>query len=238
MSSSAAVVPLDPATQVEPWEPFPAEEILSGTREQSGHVVCEDRDLGLSVGLWEQEANETDWMDYPTNEFMVMIEGEVVVREPDREVSVRAGETFFIPRGTRCRWTQPGRVKKFFLIHDDPEEPASSVPGRTVLLHPSDESTDAPLSLLDERVVYASAEGRFEVVVRRLRDAVPASSSVAHELIHVASGALTVSAGGQSRRFEQGSTFFVPRGAAASLNPDGEARLLSARCAAASRASL
>lgn len=230
MNLSAAVIPLDPATQVEPWEPFPAEEILSGTREQSGRIVFEDPDLGLSVGLWEQEANETNWMDYPTNEFMVMIEGEVVVREPGRDVSVRAGETFFIPKGTRCRWTQPGKVKKFFLIHDDPDELVSSAHGRTVVLNSSGGSADTLLPLgSDEQVVYANAESRFDVVVKHLRDAELGTSGTAHELVHVVSGVLTVSAGGESRRFGQGQTFFIPRGAPVSWSPDGEVHLLSAR---------
>jgi uncharacterized cupin superfamily protein len=230
MSASAAVIPLDPATRVEPWEPFPAEEILSGVREQSGRIVFEDSDLGLSVGLWEQEANETNWIDYPMNEFMVMIEGEVVVREPDRDVSVRAGETFFIPKGTRCRWTQLGRVKKFFLIYDNPDEPVASARGRTVVLHPSDGLADLPLPLgSDEQVVYANAGGRFEVIVRHLRDAELRFSGVAHELAHVVSGALTVTAGGESWRFEQGQAFLAPRGTSASWNPDGEVHLLSAR---------
>ena len=82
-------------------------------------LLFEDKARGLSAGIWEQGANESRWMDYPVNEFMTVLEGEVVIVEEDRSVSIKAGESFIIPKGLRCRWTQKGPVKKFFVIFDD-----------------------------------------------------------------------------------------------------------------------
>ena len=47
---------------------------------------------------------------------MILLEGEVVMVEDDRETVIKAGESFFIPKGRRCVWNQAGYVKKF-MVH-------------------------------------------------------------------------------------------------------------------------
>ena len=69
---------------------------------------------GLSAGIWEQGANESRWMDYPVNEFMTVLEGEVVIVEEDRTVSIKAGESFIIPKGLRC----PMELSTYFRINE------------------------------------------------------------------------------------------------------------------------
>ena len=39
--------------------------------------------------------------------------------EEDRETVIRAGESFFIPKGRRCIWNQSGHAKKFMVMFDD-----------------------------------------------------------------------------------------------------------------------
>jgi uncharacterized cupin superfamily protein len=117
--SKPAIVPFDPAAAMEPWDDFSESDIVAGSRKQNGRILFEDKARGLSAGIWEQDANESSWMTYPVNEFMTVLDGKVVIVEEDRSVSVRAGESFIIPKGLRCRWTQPGHVKKFFVIFDD-----------------------------------------------------------------------------------------------------------------------
>ncbi len=107
------------AAAMEAWEDFPAKDVLAGSRKQSGKLFFEDKANGLSAGLWAQPGMESPWMDYPVNEFMALLEGEVTIEEKDRSLTVKAGESFIIPKGTHCRWVQKGPVKKFFVIHDD-----------------------------------------------------------------------------------------------------------------------
>ena len=76
-------------------------------------------------------------MDYPVNEFMTVLDGEVVIVEEDRTVSIKAGESFIIPKGLRCRWTQPGHVKKFFVIFDDPSGLVNAGPLQTIKIDPN-----------------------------------------------------------------------------------------------------
>jgi uncharacterized cupin superfamily protein len=53
---------------------------------------------GLKVGMWEAEANLGRWMNWPIHEFMITLQGEVVMVEEDRETVVNNGESFY-PRG-------------------------------------------------------------------------------------------------------------------------------------------
>ena len=64
-------------------------------------------------------------------------EGEVVIVEEDRTVSIKAGESFIIPKGLRCRWTQPGHVKKFFVIFDDASGLVNEGPLHTIKIDPA-----------------------------------------------------------------------------------------------------
>jgi len=105
------IIPFDPHASTSPLPEWPAEDIVSGNRQHSGQLLFEDKARGLSAGIWEQGANESRWMDYPVNEFMLVLEGEVVIVEEGRTVSIKAGESFILPKGLRCRWTQPGHVQ-------------------------------------------------------------------------------------------------------------------------------
>ncbi len=149
--SKPSIIPFDPRTPLEAWDDFPPEDIVSGSRKQNGAILFEDKARGLTAGVWEQAANESRWLDYPVNEFMVVLEGEVVIVEEDRSVSIKAGESFIIPKGLRCRWTQPGHVRKFFVIHDDPACPPVAGPLRTIKIDPKvalEPSTPPPPEML------------------------------------------------------------------------------------------
>ncbi|RPH66123.1 MAG: DUF861 domain-containing protein [Hyphomicrobiales bacterium] len=132
-----SIIPISPAAPLEDWPPFTEAEIASGARAQKGLMLFEDKARGLSVGVWEMEANESHWMDYPFNEFMTVLDGEVVIEEEGRKVSVKAGESFILPKGLRCRWTQPGQVRKIFVIFDDPSGLKNAGPLQTLKIDPN-----------------------------------------------------------------------------------------------------
>ena len=89
--SKPQIIPFDRNLPLVPWEDFPEGEIISGTRKHAGVTLFEDKARGLSAGVWEQGANESRWIDYPVNEFMTVLEGEVVIVEEHRSVSIKAG---------------------------------------------------------------------------------------------------------------------------------------------------
>ena len=135
--SKPQIIPFDRNAAMAPWEDFPEGEIISGTRKHNGVTLFEDKARGLTAGVWEQGANESRWIDYPVNEFMTVLEGEVVIVEEDRTVSIKAGESFIIPKGLRCRWTQPGHVRKFFVIFEDASGLKNEGPLRTIKIDPA-----------------------------------------------------------------------------------------------------
>ena len=234
--SKPSIIPFVPDCPMEAWDDFPAEDIVSGSASQNGHIWFEDKALGLSAGIWEQAANESRWMDYPVNEFMTVLEGEVVIVEEGRTVSVKAGESFIIPKGLRCRWTQPGHVRKFFVIHDESSGLKNAGPLRTIKIDPqvqAEPSTPPPLAMLLTPVpvqhaheYFADATGQLTIGVwdttgytRKLID------FPRHELMHLIEGSVTmIDDEGREQTFTAGDTFFVPMGTPNSWNSKGYLR--------------
>ncbi|WP_373506015.1 cupin domain-containing protein [Aestuariivirga sp.] len=219
-----AIIPFDPATPMEPWDDFAEADVVSGSRKQNGRVLFEDKARGLSAGIWEQGANESRWMDYPVNEFMTVLEGEIVIVEEDRTLSVKAGESFIIPKGLRCRWTQPSHVKKFFVIHEDASGLANKGPLHAMKIDPKvtlAPSTPPAAAMLLSPVptqhghdYFTDATGQLNIGVwdttgytRKLID------FPRHELMHLLEGSVIMDDGaGTVQTFKAGDTFFVPMG--------------------------
>jgi len=226
-----AIISFNPNAEMEQWPDFPESEIASGSMAQRGHAWFEDKALGLSAGIWEQEANVTHWMDYPVTEFMLVLEGEVVIVEETGETRIGSGESFIIPKGLRCRWTQAGRVKKFFVILEDSSGPLKLIKlNPKVKLQPSTPpSADilhSPVPTQNAHECFEDATGQFTVGIwdttgyhRKLLD------FTRHELMHLLEGSVTFTDDkGASQTFKAGDTFFVPLGTPNSWKSEGYLR--------------
>jgi len=231
--SKPEIIPFDANVPLVPWDDFPADEIVSGTRKQSGLILFEDKARGLSAGVWEQGANESRWMDYPVNEFMTVLEGEVVIVEEDREVSIRAGESFIIPKGLRCRWTQPGYVKKVFVIFEDASGLKNEGPLRTIKIDPNvalAPSTPPAAAMLLSPVPVQHAHDYFSDATGQLNIGVWDTTGYhrklidfpCHELMCLLEGAVEFEDDqGRRQTFKAGDTFFVPLGTPNSWKSEG-----------------
>lgn len=231
-----AIIPFRPGVALEAWEDFSETDVVSGSRKQNGLILFEDKAHGLSAGVWEQGANETRWFDWPVNEFMTVLEGEVVIEEEGRATSVKAGESFILPKGTRCRWTQPVPVKKFFVIHEDASGLVNQGPLRAIKIDPKVEaalSTPPPPAMLHSPVpvqhthdYFTDATGQLNIGVwdttgyhRKLID------FPRHELMHLLEGSVEFENDlGMRQRFTAGDTFFVPMGTPNSWKSEGNLR--------------
>jgi uncharacterized cupin superfamily protein len=74
-----------------------------------------------TVGVWNSTAYHRKTISFPRHELMHLIEGEVTLTEegPGRTGTpqrFKAGDTFFVPMGTRCDWRSKGRVRKLYCI--------------------------------------------------------------------------------------------------------------------------
>lgn len=226
-----AIIRFDANAEMAQWPDFPESEIASGSKAQRGHTWFEDKALGLTAGIWEQEANVTHWMNYPVTEFMLVLEGEVVIVEETGKTQIGSGESFIIPKGLRCRWTQPGKVKKFFVILED-----SSGPQKVIKLDPkvklqpstppSQDILHSPVPTQHGHEFFEDATGQFTVGLwdttgyhRKLID------FPRHELMHLLEGSVTFTDDkGATQTFRKGDTFFVPLGTPNSWKSEGYLR--------------
>lgn len=231
-----SIIPFDRNAPLQPWNDVPEDAIVSGSARQNGLILFEDKARGLSAGVWEQDANESPWMDYPVNEFMLVLDGEVVIVEEDRTVSVKAGQGFVIPKGLRCRWTQPGYVKKFFVIHDDASGLRNEGPLRTIVIDPRatlepsapppPEMLTTPQPIQHSRDIFTDATGQLNIGIwdttgyaRKLID------FPRHELMHLIEGSVTFADDqGREQTFRAGDTFLVPLGTPNAWKSEGYLR--------------
>lgn len=118
------------------WDPIDPDELESGTPLQRGHIYHEVEGAGYMAGVWDCTAMTSKFSPYPVHEFMFLLEGSVtLVLEDGNQVTVNAGESFVIPKGLPCQWVQPGYVRKFFLIFEDPgAAPGDNVSEQGVIL--------------------------------------------------------------------------------------------------------
>jgi uncharacterized cupin superfamily protein len=203
--------------------PLPAEELASAQPELRGIEVFSAPDDGLTVGLWSATPHVTASGPYPVDEFMILLEGCVIIRLPDgRSETVRAGDSFFIPKGLDCTWDQPETVRKIYVIFENgTADPSATVPLRidpeAALSHSEGPSAAILISAApqqSDKLCYADASGQFSVAVWATTPyaRIPVTFG-RHELMHLVTGEVTLTAEGAApRTYRAGDTFFVPKG--------------------------
>jgi uncharacterized cupin superfamily protein len=110
-----AIIRFDAKARTEPLPDFTEADVEEGTRAQSGLTLFEDKSIRLKAGLWEAGASISPWLNYPADEFMMPLEGEIIIVEEGKETRAGPGESLVIPKGTRCRYRQDGAVRKFYV---------------------------------------------------------------------------------------------------------------------------
>jgi uncharacterized cupin superfamily protein len=218
----------DANVALERWDDIPAAELESGTPVQNGHFYVNDEANGFMAGVWDCTAMTTVMAPYPVNEFMILLDGEVMmIEESGRETLVRAGESFIIPKGLPCQWKQPGYVKKFFVIFDDKSgaDPAGVAgfrvikPDSQAALAPADppaaETLLGPVPDWRTHTWFTDATGQWRVGTWRSTAFHRKPETIArHELMHIVEGAVTLPDGqGGTQRFAAGDTLMAPLGA-------------------------
>lgn len=212
------------------------ENVESGTPVQSGIVYYENPEIGLRAGVWECTAFTSRLGPYPVHEFMLLLEGEVTVEETGgRTTTVKAGESFVIPRGLHCRWIQKGRVKKYYVIYDPKTPLSDATAGKIVKLDhhqapnqtspsPSPEVLIGPVPRQHGQDFYTDPSGQLQIgtwdTTYYHRKVVPFPR---YELMHFLEGAVSIThRDGGTQSFKAGDTMFVPFGAEADFKIGGD----------------
>ncbi|HEX2841148.1 cupin domain-containing protein [Hyphomicrobium sp.] len=214
--------------QLEDWGRMPSDELIAGTGQQYGHLWLDDAYTGLLVGVWACSPMTGRMGPWSTNEVMLLLEGSVTIDHADgSSLDVKAGEAFFIPKGTVCSWRQEGDLKKFFVIHSDSSGLASENPAAlraqkidgalpfAPAQGPDAALLEGPAPVCREATAFTDLTGRLTTGLwsaspyRRQAIAFPH-----HELMHIIEGAVTLSDDkGREETFVAGDTCFVPKGA-------------------------
>jgi len=225
------VVKLDPHAPsgegLETWEPISAEALESGTPVQRGLMVHEDKNLGLSVGVWDCTPMVTKREPYGVHEFMLLLDGEVtIVDAAGHEETIFAGQPFVLPKGFDCQWKQSRYLRKFFVIFDDPAGAAPKDPRSLSVVRPQPYGPPEGLAAMQldpadftsavprqrQHLAYQDPTGQM---LAGTWDATayerPVSPFNRHELMHILEGEVTIT-GDTDRTFHAGDTFFIPKG--------------------------
>lgn len=219
--------PMGPAGQgLARWEDIPADALAAGNPVQRGHGYLDDKELGLSAGVWDCTPMTTRMAPYSVNEFMIVLEGAVTIVEANgRETTVRAGQSFILPKGLPCVWKQTEYMRKFYVIFDDASGLAPENPGRLSVILPDATAPLAPMTVDPAPIVgplpvqhsrtwFTDLTGQWTVGVW---DATPYERKVSpfprYELMHLLEGSVTLTDGkGGGQSFKAGDTFLVPMG--------------------------
>lgn len=196
------------------WEAMDPDSLVSGTPVQRGWLADEDPATGYLAGVWDCTAFVDEPGNYGVDEFMLLLEGSVVMRLPDgSDVTVEAGEAFVVPKGLACQWSQPGYVRKVFMIVDDPVADGPTNPSLSRITKPPLGARPLADAVACSETYFESATGKMTVSVMTHAGGVTGqSTSKAHQLFHVLEGSVTMVDGGQETRFGAGETGYIRAG--------------------------
>ena len=106
-----------PASQMEPSNLTAIENFTTGDKTELIHTASSTPDGSTFTGVWECAPNRVEIDAYPVHEMMTVISGSVTVTNEGESPQIfNAGDTFMIPRGTKCVWEITKKLKKYFMI--------------------------------------------------------------------------------------------------------------------------
>jgi len=81
----------------------------------SHHFTTDDE--SILTGVWESAPCKAVIDAYPVHEMMTILDGSVTVTDAEGKAETyEKGDTFFIPKGTRCTWEITRTLRKFYMI--------------------------------------------------------------------------------------------------------------------------
>ncbi|MEM7667837.1 MAG: cupin domain-containing protein [Pseudomonadota bacterium] len=237
MKPEAGVIPFSHSdrdgTGLEEWETLDPANLASGQPVQRGVIYHEDADRGYMSGIWDCTAFDDRPGPYAVDEFMLLIEGSVVMELPDgTDVTVGAGEAFVLPKGLQCQWKMPGYVRKVFMIVDDPVDESAVNASLTRVSVPDLRGTrsDQNEALIESSdTVFRNAAGTMMVsVVSSAGCRLPSAPAQTNELLHILSGSYSLTEMGETRVFGPGETVYVVQGSPVTREISAGTRFLQA----------
>ena len=121
-SADGGVRVLDPEVlepnlvRMDTTDPF----VIEGEAPVQRDSIVFTNDAGnMFTGMWDSTAFESEMKPFPCHELVQLLEGEVTITEEGGETHLfKAGDAYFIPMGTVCKWQSKGYLKKLYSILD------------------------------------------------------------------------------------------------------------------------
>ena len=114
-------------TGLQAWETIDPNTLTVGEPVQRGHVYFCNETGALTAGVWDCTPMTGKLEPYAVNELMLILEGSVTLIDARGHVeTLRAGESFVIPKGMPCIWKQTEYMRKYYVIFDDPSGSVAS----------------------------------------------------------------------------------------------------------------
>lgn len=212
------------------WDRIDPAGLAAGEPVQRGHVYHADEAAGYLAGVWDCTAQTEKMGPYAVDEFMFLLDGELVMVLPDgSEVLIEAGQGFVIPKGLECQWKQTGYLRKFFMILDAPVPASADNPSLHRIVVPDLAQTPNGIqgAVSVNRTDFMNAGGAMRVGVSHMNAVhIPERFVAENRLIHVLSGQLVLAAGDGVDTFDSGETAYVRQGGKVSWKTEAETRLL------------
>jgi uncharacterized cupin superfamily protein len=215
----------DPETGLQTWDPMDPETLASAPPVQRGHIYFSSAAERLTAGVWDCTPFTEKRGPYSVDEFMLLLDGSLDIENEDGSIQTfRAGEGFVIPRGAVLRWKQSEYLRKFWMIHDNPDAPPAATGLTALCMDPN--APLPPVTGLEQvsfasdipqmglNLVYQDPVGRFQAGIW---DCTPmqrvATTIERSELMHILAGCGSITnADGVVFEFKAGDTFLVPVG--------------------------
>ncbi len=188
---------------------------------QHTHSYYEDDKIGLYVGVWDTTSMIEHAAPYECDEFMILLEGDACLKnnKTNRVKTVKAGETFIIPKGLDCQWQQNGYLRKFYVISEHPDEDIPSTPNAKDIIVINEEIQNslqlAPTSDgHSKKILYQNNSKRFTTGIWCC-DALSTEEITFpyNEFLYITHGDLTcIEKNGDEHKFSQGDAVFIPQG--------------------------
>jgi len=100
-----------------PDQPLEHAELIEGAPVGLDHAYFTRGQAGLRAGIWRCGPYTERYEDYPVDEFMIVLEGEVTLEGDDGfRGTYRKGDAFLLPKGFKGVWRQPVSMRKYYVI--------------------------------------------------------------------------------------------------------------------------
>ena len=96
--------------------PLDHAELLAGLPLGQDFNYFQRPEAKLRAGIWRSTAYTEHYENYPCDEFMIVLEGEVTLENDAICETYRKGDAFLVPKGFKGIWRQPVAMLKFYVI--------------------------------------------------------------------------------------------------------------------------